>query len=811
MDININELSKQPFRFPQKKPVNITESTFKIKPSNEQQVIIDEIKNGNSAMVDAVAGSGKTTTILSLAVQCSDKKILQITYNSLLKIEVRNKAKKHNIGNLEIHSYNSLAVRYYDHSAYHDRGMQQIVDKKKKLLSMPHFDVLVIDEAQDMTTLYFTFITKFLTDYCHPIQILILGDKKQGLYEFKGADIRYLTFAEKIWKQSTIMQPVKRLCLKTSFRVTNSIAHFVNKGMLNNSRIKSKKRGQPVDYIIDNPYNVYTELYNIITQELENGAKPDDFFILAYSIKSPKNPIRKLEHMLVNNGHKCFISLNDDAKLDDKDIKNKITFTTFHQAKGRERKIVIIYGFDHSYFKYDKSNKNYDICPPTIYVAATRASQRLIVTCDTFQRVPQFGFMNMNINDMINDKNINVYAKPNRYSFLQLLDDFEFDLDEMAKIGPEKTDSIKTSVTDLTKHLSEDSMMEINMLIDNLFVTRHEKGVMIDIPCKQEQNNGTCEEISDINGITIPMLYECKTQNSSTVIETLKNIRGLEEENKVFFKKYYDKVNFNDIGKMTNSDFLLTSMLYSSESDNVYFRLAQIDKYDWLTDELVKKCLDNMGKHVGKKLRYETPVKKAHMYNGNIFFSNYKYYCKYGNAEVEIAGVVDGYDKQNKVIWEFKCTESLNVDHMLQLMIYSWLWKHCGRRKGLRYLLFNIRSGEILELDSGSYLVDDMMEIIFSDKYGTKERVSNKEFTDYCEKVRKEYEKLINDSPNIDEEIKKLMDEMENYVKRLDLWRKYEEENKDNEKKLSQNKFYKKLIKERGDPQKISGTWYYPK
>ena len=57
-------------------------------PSDEQMTVIQAIKDGFNVQVDAVAGSGKTTTVLSLADQISDKIIIQLTYNSELKEEV---------------------------------------------------------------------------------------------------------------------------------------------------------------------------------------------------------------------------------------------------------------------------------------------------------------------------------------------------------------------------------------------------------------------------------------------------------------------------------------------------------------------------------------------------------------------------------------------------------------------------------------------------------------------------------------------------------------------------------------------------
>ena len=53
-------------------------SNILFKPSSEQQIIIDTIKRGKNVAVNAVAGSGKTTTILGIAEQIRNKKILQI-------------------------------------------------------------------------------------------------------------------------------------------------------------------------------------------------------------------------------------------------------------------------------------------------------------------------------------------------------------------------------------------------------------------------------------------------------------------------------------------------------------------------------------------------------------------------------------------------------------------------------------------------------------------------------------------------------------------------------------------------------------
>ena len=79
-------------------------------PSAEQQAVIGAMHRGNNAIVDSVAGSGKTTTSLLLASQLPDKRIVLITYNRRLKEETRERVDAQDITNLEVHSYHSMGV-----------------------------------------------------------------------------------------------------------------------------------------------------------------------------------------------------------------------------------------------------------------------------------------------------------------------------------------------------------------------------------------------------------------------------------------------------------------------------------------------------------------------------------------------------------------------------------------------------------------------------------------------------------------------------------------------------------------------------
>ena len=81
--------------------------------SEEQRNVYYHINEGKNVIVDACAGSGKSTTILSIARELPDVAILQFTYNSMLRHEIREKVQELELENLEVHTYHSFGVKYY--------------------------------------------------------------------------------------------------------------------------------------------------------------------------------------------------------------------------------------------------------------------------------------------------------------------------------------------------------------------------------------------------------------------------------------------------------------------------------------------------------------------------------------------------------------------------------------------------------------------------------------------------------------------------------------------------------------------------
>ena len=87
----------------------------------------------------------------------------------------------------------------------------------------------------------------------------------------------------------------------------------------------------------------------------------------------------KLENRLVNEGIPCFVPTDDSDELTDEVTRGKIVFSTFHQIKGSERPIVVVFSFDASYFDYYARNESRVKCPNPVYVALSRSLERLVV------------------------------------------------------------------------------------------------------------------------------------------------------------------------------------------------------------------------------------------------------------------------------------------------------------------------------------------------------------------------------------------------------------------------------------------------
>ena len=173
----------------------------------------------------------------------------------------------------------------------------------------------------------------------------------QGLYEFKGADIRFLTLAPQVWAGCPhLRSPMFHSCtLRTSYRITRPMASFVNRVMLGcddpeQARLRACRDGPVVVYLRQSQSRMELIVVHLIRRILEGGDLPSDIFVLGGSVKSANSNIRKIENALVSRGIPCHVPMLEAEKIDDRVINGKVVFSTFHSVKGRQRKYVFIVG-----------------------------------------------------------------------------------------------------------------------------------------------------------------------------------------------------------------------------------------------------------------------------------------------------------------------------------------------------------------------------------------------------------------------------------------------------------------------------------
>lgn len=667
----------------------------------QQSNIIEAIEQGKNISINAVFGSGKTTTILHSTKKCPSKSAVLITYNTHLKNEVQEKVISQELTNIQVYTYHSLCMKYFGYGK-NDEELQIFHDCPPKI-SLPPIDILFIDEKQDMTFILYMFIQKFIHYLPQTPQLVICGDHLQGVYQFKGADKRFLTLGSEIYET-----PLERFEMTTSYRLTNPMSWFINECIYGKDILHTVKEGCPILFFNQSPYK---SIYGIIEKlkiYISQGLKAEDIFILSPSLKGgPNAPLKILENLIYEKLNlPIYYSTMEDRELNDKVIQNKVVFSTFHQSKGRERKVVIVFGFDDSYFDFYAKDEDRKECPSTLIVALSRAKEVLMIVKD-IEKKP-LPFMKMKMTEI---------RKSPFIEWIGSISDYE-----TSKRNPILMDSFrKISVTDLVKYIKPDIQTLIIQYKEKLFVKKNEiiDDVEID-PFVYGQNN-LCEDVSDLIGIIVPAVFEERQIGTSSVKQKLLEYEEKKMSN--FMREKLDKIDYKSISIY---DLLYTVKVYKSFQVGIYSPF-QIENNNWLTEEQLKRILSNMEHHIKENQLYE------YEFHGD---KKYKYYHHPKFGKICITGRLDSLDKVH--VWEFKCVKELTLEHFLQVICYQWLWNLCHRNEysSRIFRLLNIRTGEMYEMKDDDNMIQEVIDLLILNRYEKLISISDEEFVQSCLEIK---------------------------------------------------------------------------
>lgn len=663
---------------PNNVPNNIPNNIYVLpKASDEQKAALTGLTKGN-VVIESVAGSGKTTTVLFMA-KVFKQKLLLLTYNAKLKLETREKAQQLGLDNIEIHSYNSFGVSYINHHCCTDEGIIQYIESIRfvpdgvyKYL-FPQYSIIIVDEAQDMTPVFFEMV-KSIRNQSPNTLICILGDEKQNIYAFNKADSRFITMAERVFGGINW----SRVKLSTSYRITTQMADFINNCVLKSEHMRAVKNGVLPRYIYLKFKSDY--LLNEIVKYL-GVYRPDDIFILAFSVRGSNNsPVKRLANALSSKGVPVYMPNDDNRKLDDDVLRGKVVFSSFHQAKGLERKVVIVMGFDASYYLYYNKNARKDTCPNEIYVAITRASEHLLLVHSSDQDYLPF----------INKDLIPIFC-----NIVGIKGKNKEPLDQERSIA----------VVELIRHISSDLLSKCIAMLKIDVVCPGDEHIHIPVKTEQKDLYGDTlfEEVSDITGTAIPAYYQYSTTRKMDIARDIAIELGADLPADLH------------LPLRSPEHLLKIANYYNAIRSNLVYKINQIHQYTWLSRENLENATRRLAARLGPNPVMETGFRMNLM----------------GRT---ISGYIDAIthtDDDNGILWEIKCTNELTSEHMLQLAIYA-LMHRLATGKVYIYYLYNVMTDEIKQLtaDLDTFII--IAGNLIHKKYHASETISDEEFIRRC-------------------------------------------------------------------------------
>lgn len=698
-----------------------------LQPISSEQLAIVNALNTHNVVVDSVAGSGKTTTNIYIAKHFPTSKILLLTYNKKLQLETKQKIELNAVTNMDVFTYHAFCVKHYSPDCFTDTQIIKIINKNMPSIGFT-YDIILLDEIQDMTPLYYELVCKIIHDNLYqtePVKLCLLGDRHQSIYDFNLADERFIVYGNVLFNNNA--RPWKKLQLSTSFRLTNETATFVNNALLHEMRIRTNKTKCKPRYIVcdvfgskfgfmkgDIPYEEFVRYCNM-------GYSYDDIFIIAPSVRSAKTPVRLLANKLTSLNIPIYVPNSDEEKLDVDILRNKVVFSTFHQVKGLERKVVLIFGFDESYFKFYKSTEtNKTVCPNELYVACTRTKE-----CMTMFHHYQNDFLPF----------INIP---------QLKSTSEFVIAHKLKIvKTEMKDKVNDiGVTDLIRHLPSTFVDDCVQMVEVINIPQSDH-TFIKIPFKTRQQE-LYETVTEITGTAIPAYYELYKTNRMTIFKP---------------ELSYDFLN-TPVTNLMEIDWTVPKLLqvanvWNANRSGYQFKTTQIKTYDWLNDNIMMECTKRLDKLIG---------------NQNLTFEHRMEYAMPQDNK-RIIGYVDCIANNN--VYEFKTVAKLENIHILQLILYYCMiesnntqlknaqLKACMKSRdeiqqkmlttdniepmfeqlmkiekdietlqhtSFNYYLFNILDNTLLQIKSSLEVVQEIMRQVIRVKYSTKNKMNDVDF-----------------------------------------------------------------------------------
>lgn len=326
--------------------------------SVEQQELIDRVKLGDNVLVDACIGSGKTTAIQVLCNELKGKRILYLTYNTLLKIDAQSKIRQAGVTVQNYHGFANKCLRQVGVNVNCSDMIQTFLKRKPPLGGK--YEVVVIDEYQDIEQ-EIAEMLEYIKEKLPDIQIVAVGDMKQKIYDKTTLDVP--KFIAGYLESYTLLSFTK--CFRLSKEHAARLGEIWEKnieGVNENCTVESMRLGDAVKFL---------EEQNV-----------SDILCLGQRAGEMAEVLNLLEKVCPEKYNKetVYASIKDEDRAVCRPSAENAIFTTFDSSKGLERKICLVFDFTDSYWftRNFVPMTKYEIMRNIFLVAASRGKERII-------------------------------------------------------------------------------------------------------------------------------------------------------------------------------------------------------------------------------------------------------------------------------------------------------------------------------------------------------------------------------------------------------------------------------------------------
>jgi hypothetical protein len=342
-------------------------------------ILVSPVSGTRRMGVEGEAGSGKTVLANTLAKRLRDDgdEVLYLVSSPLLAARIRSDI-GHGIEVLSIGELaSSLGVNLLVTPSDWSKTPQDYVqveapERLRKAISAANkrFDVLIVDEAQDIQPYWWVALEALLRD---PVESKLYAffDRAQGV--FGGGEVNGVSFTP----EETLPVPVNYMHLSRNYRNTRQISEF-SRGFRRASQVQMPAASDRDGYMpvvityrdADDARKKISELVRELTDD--RGVFEDEIMLL--SGRAPENKDSVLSGVDTISGLKV-TKLSTERLRDASPMKpGEIGISTIASFKGLESKVVIAFNLSEYNLAAD-----HPIMASLIYVALTRAKHMLYV------------------------------------------------------------------------------------------------------------------------------------------------------------------------------------------------------------------------------------------------------------------------------------------------------------------------------------------------------------------------------------------------------------------------------------------------